>query len=485
MPYAKTSLRKEKRELRDRMRSMGCDYRQIAAEFARAYRLRPRAAWREAYGWSLQETADRINVYRGATGLDSGGISGMTSAHLCEYENWPGYGVNPGGRKPSPYLLAVLAGVYNCDVTDLVDAADREHLPRADLLVIDTYVRPSAPQSPELRKIESVRSSHACDEAAEGVIDVLSRVHRLSRSVNPEVVLQLHDDLQDTITRYETLDHSVLAPFLVKQRTWIDVLMNECSHPGQRQQLLEIAAATSGLLGYVAVGRGDFPLARAYCLEAFQLGTLAAAPNLQAWARGSQSFCEYYAGRYEEALRLAQDGLIYAGSGPQSVRLTANGAARAMGKLGDASGVHRAVDQAYALMSRNEVPGGVPSSISLGCYSMAQTASNAATAYVSLSMPDKAQHYVSLALPEISKSDSPWSRSLVMIDLALSLTRARDADLDRAAGLVLEALSISVGRPVISVQQRSSEFIREAAARWGDSRQVSALRDAAAALEKR
>jgi hypothetical protein len=35
MAYAKTSLRREKRELRERMRAMGMDYRQIAAEFVR------------------------------------------------------------------------------------------------------------------------------------------------------------------------------------------------------------------------------------------------------------------------------------------------------------------------------------------------------------------------------------------------------------------------------------------------------------------
>ena len=61
MAYAKTSERREKRLLREQMRSMGLGYRDIAAEFARRYRLRPRAAWREAYGWSLQDTADRIN----------------------------------------------------------------------------------------------------------------------------------------------------------------------------------------------------------------------------------------------------------------------------------------------------------------------------------------------------------------------------------------------------------------------------------------
>ena len=236
------------------------------------------------------------------------------------------------------------------------------------------------------------------------------------------------------------------------------------------------------MLGYVAVGHGGFPLARAYCLEAFQLGDFAGNANLQAWARGLQSFCEYYAGRYDEALALARDGLNYSQSGPQSVRLTINGVARAMGKLGDAEGVRRAVDDAYELMSRNDAPGGVPSSISLECYSVAQTASNSATAYVSLAMPEKVQHYVGLALPEIAKSDSPWSRSLVLIDLALSMVRAKDADLDQATALVLDALSISAGRPVISVQQRTSEFVRDVRGRWGDVPQVTAIADAVSAM---
>ena len=139
MAYAKTSERREKRLLREQMRSMGLGYRDIAAEFARRYRLRPRAAWREAYGWSLQDTADRINAFRGNTGLDPGGLASMTAPHLSEYENWPGHGPQPSGRRPTPYLLAVLAAVYDCAVTDLIDLADREHLPAADLLILDKY----------------------------------------------------------------------------------------------------------------------------------------------------------------------------------------------------------------------------------------------------------------------------------------------------------------------------------------------------------
>lgn len=285
------------------------------------------------------------------------------------------------------------------------------------------------------------------EETTEDVVDVLSRIQKLHRStIQPDIICQLQDAARETVAQYETFDHASLVPALIKKRVFLEVLLSECSHPVQQRQLFEVTAAISGVLGYVAVGRGDFSLARAYTLEAFQLGDFAGDANLRAWARGLQSFCEYYAGRYAEAVSLAQDGLRHARSGPQSVRLTINGVARAKGKLGDAEGVHRAVGEAHDLLSLNDVPDGVPSSIALECYSLAQTASNAATAYVSMGMTEKVQHYVNLALPEISKSDSPWSRSLVMIDLARSLIRSeKSADLDRAVQLVLEALSISSG----------------------------------------
>jgi hypothetical protein len=333
---------------------------------------------------------------------------------------------------------------------------------------------------------DELRPLGSDEKRAEDAIDVLKRIQKIHRStVHPDVVRHLRENIRRTVTQYERIEHSVLVPALRKQRAWIESLIDECGHPAQRKQLFEIAGANSGVLGYVAVGAGDFPLARAYCLEAFQLADFAGDASLQAWARGLQSFCEYYAGRYGEALILANDGLNYAQSGPQSVRLAINGAARAMGKLGDVKGVDRAVGEAYELMSLNDIPGGVPSSIAFECYSAAQTASNAATAYVSLAMPAKVQHYVNLAFPEISKSDSPWSRSLVLIDLAVSYVRAADADLDHASTLVHDALTISAGRPVISVQQRTSEFVRDVVGRWGDVPQARMILDVTSAVSLR
>jgi 2'-5' RNA ligase len=320
-------------------------------------------------------------------------------------------------------------------------------------------------------------------EDAEDVLDRIQRMH--NGTVDPDLVCQLQDNASETVAQYEKFDHASLVPALLKQRAFVDALLKDCGHPRQQQQLFEATGAISGVLGYVAVGRGDFRLARAYTLEAFQLADFAENANLQAWARGLQSFCEYYAGRYDAAVSLARDGLNYAQSGPQSIRLLINGVARAMGKLDDAEGVHRAVGEAYDLLTVNEVPEGVPSSISLQSYSAAQTASNAATAYVSLGMAEKVQYYVDLALPEISKAESPWGRSLLMIDRALSLARSKEADLDHATQLVLSALNISAGRPIISVQLRASEFVQYVITRWGDTPQARTVLDAISMLKVR
>jgi len=139
MPNAKISLRAEQRALRGRMRALGLSHRQIAVEFGRRYGLRPRAAWRHAYGWSLKDAAEQINSRAGETGLDPSGNAAMTGPHLCEYENWPGPGAKPTGRRPTPIILALLATTYGTPtVHDLLDFADYEHMPPADRLILDT-----------------------------------------------------------------------------------------------------------------------------------------------------------------------------------------------------------------------------------------------------------------------------------------------------------------------------------------------------------
>jgi transcriptional regulator with XRE-family HTH domain len=64
----------------------------------------------------------------------------MTGPHLCEIEKWP-----DSERKPSVYVLCLLAVVYDTDVLCLLDLADHESLPQQDRLVLMRRMRAETP----------------------------------------------------------------------------------------------------------------------------------------------------------------------------------------------------------------------------------------------------------------------------------------------------------------------------------------------------
>ena len=126
-------------DLRERMRRLGLGYDEIADELGRRYRTRPRESYRLAWGWSLNHAAARFNALSAKEGTDPKARAGMTGPHLCEHERWP-----DGGRKPSVYVLVMLARLYETDVLCLLDLADHESLAPQDRL---TLIRPSQPRA--------------------------------------------------------------------------------------------------------------------------------------------------------------------------------------------------------------------------------------------------------------------------------------------------------------------------------------------------
>lgn len=118
-------------QLRDRMRGLGLGHGEIAAEIGRCYRVRPREAYRLAWGWTLDQAAARFNERAGHKGSDPQARATMTGPHLCEYEKWP-----RGARRPSPYVLCMLAVIYEAEALDLLDLADHEGLPQQERLVL-------------------------------------------------------------------------------------------------------------------------------------------------------------------------------------------------------------------------------------------------------------------------------------------------------------------------------------------------------------
>jgi transcriptional regulator with XRE-family HTH domain len=114
-----------------RMRALGFGYDEIAAEVSRRYQVRPRQAYRLAWGWTQDQAAARFNERAASEGTDPEGRASLTGPHLCEVERWPN-----SERKPSVYVLCLLAGVYETDVLCLLDLADHESLPQQDRLVL-------------------------------------------------------------------------------------------------------------------------------------------------------------------------------------------------------------------------------------------------------------------------------------------------------------------------------------------------------------
>lgn len=116
----------------------GCPVELVAGEMTRRWGFRPRAALRLAHGWSQNELAARLNevVRQRRLGSrprsDGADPAASVPAHrIGEYERWPF-----GGRRPSIYVLTMLADTLGTSVDHLLDGHDHRALPEADRVVL-------------------------------------------------------------------------------------------------------------------------------------------------------------------------------------------------------------------------------------------------------------------------------------------------------------------------------------------------------------
>jgi transcriptional regulator with XRE-family HTH domain len=138
--------------LRERMRGLGFSYDEIAAEIGRRYRARPREAYRLAWGWTLEQAAARFNDRAARAGADPQARASLTHSRLAEFEKWP-----RSSRKPSVYVLVMLAEIYETDVGCLLDLADHESLPQQDRLVLLRRPRAATPFAEKLLSLMEAR----------------------------------------------------------------------------------------------------------------------------------------------------------------------------------------------------------------------------------------------------------------------------------------------------------------------------------------
>jgi hypothetical protein len=412
---ARPGVKAEQDDLRARMRGLGMTHDEIAVEFARRYRLRPRAAHRLAHGWTQQQAANHVNAHAARVGLDPTGKATMTAPRLCELENWP----HPDRRRPTPQVLALLAEVYGTDVHSLLDLDDREHLTPADHLLINSISRtvtqplpsPSPPAGVEVVQaslavaagdLPPARSSQPATEerwqrhrreesspvAEDGALQraltgrgggrgghrwlvptLGSIVERMvvvaaresadfgrdvgRGNVNPLTVEQFHADLTWLAERYPNRPVAPSFAEAVELRNRAFSLLEDRQRPSETRDLYVIAGTLCGMLANASFDLGYMDAAATQARTAFLCGELAGHDGLRCWVRGMQSLIAYWCGRLPEAASLAHDGWEFVPErGTARVRAAAL-EARAAGRQGDEAAMRDALRRAE--QARDEV----------------------------------------------------------------------------------------------------------------------------------
>jgi tetratricopeptide (TPR) repeat protein len=402
MSTVQTSLRQQKRDLREKMLSMSFGYQDIAAEFARRYSLRPRTAWREAYGWSLQEAADKINEFRGLAGLDQRGLAGMTAPHLSEYENWPGLGPRRTGRRPTPHVLAVLAGIYGCAVTDLIDLADRERYPRSDLIVLDktgclppdqgaSVLSPGRPLG--LRAVEGtaapafptyadaalrgVPNFYLAEQLRQGLNDALSEGMMAEASL---------DDWEQVVDRYgrATRDRpaGLMADDLCADLAELKLALQRHRATSARRRLTSVTAQMCGLMCLAFCKIDDRHAFRRWAQIARLAAKEANDAETHSWVLAQEAFGHYYGGDFTDAIGAARQAQDIAGrSACVGAALAAALEARAQAATGQRRETREALARAESLTGRLSDSAQIPSAFG---YNEAQLRFHAGSAYTHL-----------------------------------------------------------------------------------------------------
>ncbi|MEV6704989.1 helix-turn-helix transcriptional regulator [Micromonospora wenchangensis] len=293
----------------------------------------------------------------------------------------------------------------------------------------------------------------------EGEDSIEARRLALRSSTDDVRLAYLEEEVRHAIADNERLTPVFLLARIKPLRVYVDQLMAGSQHPPQRARLYTAAAYLSGLLGALTLDLGAFKVAQAYAAEAFDLADSAQQADVQAWARATQSLIAYYVGDYHDALAYAQDGLRRAGTSPHRIRLTINGQARALARLGDQRGVDQAVDQAFTMLSDYPSSPPVSESLTLGPYCHARTAANAATAYLALGRTASVTNHLTTAITAFDAAGLAGPQALSRLDLATAHLQRPNPDPDQAAGVAVEALTLTAEQRFESVHQRARQFL--------------------------
>jgi hypothetical protein len=156
---------------------------------------------------------------------------------------------------------------------------------------------------------------------------------------------QLHDDVAMLAVTYQQRPLSVFLGQLVETQDSLFTLLEGRQPPAYTRRLLLLAGVTGGLLAKVSHDLAEPHAALMQSRTAFLCADNADHNGMRAWIRGVQSLVAYWAGRYQDSLRYAQQGAQYAPRNTTGVWLPVS-EARAWAALGNAPAARAAIQRA-------------------------------------------------------------------------------------------------------------------------------------------
>ena len=266
-----------------------------------------------------------------------------------------------------------------------------------------------------------------------------------AEGTTPDVIEQLYADVQRLATSYPQRPITELLGELAETQDALFTLIERRPMPNQARQLHFLAAVSSGLLAKASHDLAQPASAMTQARTAILCAKQADHNGLTAWLCGLQSLVAYWAGRYGEALRYADQGSAYADrtGGTTSVWLPLS-AARAHAALGNGSEALakiRHAEDAWNNVEPDEVDelGGICSfnHPRATYYAADALVSPAMVPYVSESDPDMPASYAVKAVEEFSDHNRPtWAfgdQAGAHTDLAIARVVSRELEGAREA----------------------------------------------------
>jgi hypothetical protein len=358
-------------ELRRRMRGLDASTDAIVGELGRRYGVRPRQAYRLAHGWDQAEATAQYNQLVQHRGPEHDGRDSMTPSRMSEYERWPN-----SGRRPSPYVLRTLAGLYSTAVDRLLDHDDLQALGPAERAALTTAAagRPSGPVvvqkvdgTMECERIIRRRRRDALVElirASSGLDNDLEEFIMASAEQSAEAALWaqahgigeanlpiLQEQLASLVAQFEhTAPRQMLGRALVVRNRALDLLDDRQPTAGQLRDLHIVAGTACALLAWMSGDLAQHHAALTHAASAWGFADRADQPLLRALVRTVQAKSAYWANRVGESADHARDGLTYLTAENTSTIgvLLASMLARAEARLGHAEQANEALQRAQA-----------------------------------------------------------------------------------------------------------------------------------------